>query len=165
MEKKSQEIYIYDAIGTPGISAKMFIEKFYQTRESIIHIRINSPGGDVFEGLAIYNVIKEHKGKVIAYIEGMAGGIASIIPLAADEVTMKKDALFMICNPAQPIADSDEEIQKTKDTLDKVTDVLAKIYAGVFKKSDREVKILMFGETWFTAQEALDAGFINSIYE
>ena len=95
---ETADIYIFDEIGMYGVTAQDFIGEIKELKNTPINLRINSLGGDVFNGMAIYNVIKKREAKTTVYIEGIAASIATIIALGADEVVMSENSLFMIHN-------------------------------------------------------------------
>ncbi len=165
---KKAEIWIYQEIGPywDGISAKQFAEDLRNlgTLDEIT-LHINSPGGDVFDGIAIYNVLKQNQAKVTVYIDGLAASIASVIAMAGDRIVIASNAMMMI-HPAWTIALGDaKEMRKTADMLDKVDASILTTYANRTGKDDAEIWDLMKAETWFTAQEALDNGFVDEIAE
>lgn len=131
-----------------------------------IDIKINSGGGDVHEALAMYHQLKrlsENK-EVTAYIDGLAASAATIVALGAEKVVMGKGCYFMIHNPAAytGYATSDE-LEKTKELLDKTKENIMDIYLGKTKLSREELIEKMDDETWFNADEALAAGFVDTI--
>jgi len=158
-------VYIYDEISWWGIDAKEFVKDFNDITSSTIHLRINSPGGSVFDGTSIYNVIKQHKSKVIVHIDGLAASIASVIAMAGDEVRMADNAFMMIHEPFSLVIGTAQDMRDEADLLDKVTGTIAKTYTQKSGKDEAEVKDMMAAETWMTAQEALDNGFIDKIEE
>ena len=164
------EIWIYEQIGEDfwtggGVTAKSFQKELAGIKASQIDLHINSPGGEVFDGITIYNLIKQHPANVTAHIDGLAASIASVIALAGDTVIMAENALFMIHNPWGFAMGDATEMRKTADLLDKVGGSLVTAYASKSGKSDDEISVLMDSETWMTAQEAKDAGFIDEISE
>ena len=106
------ELYIYNEIGGYGTTAEDVVDFLKENKDSDIEIYINSPGGNVFQGLAIYEAINRHKGQKKIYIDGLAASIASIIALSGDEVTMGKGAFFMIHNPFSFAMGDEEEMKK-----------------------------------------------------
>lgn len=164
------EIWIYEQIGDDfwtggGITAKSFQKELADIKASQIDLHINSPGGEVFDGITIYNLIKQHPANVTAYIDGLAASIASVIALAGDTVIMAENALFMIHNPWGFAMGDASEMRKTADLLDKIGGSLVAAYTSKSGKPDDEISALMDAETWMTAQEAKDAGFIDEISE
>lgn len=160
----SADMYLYDAIGGwLGIGAEQFSKALADITAPTINLHINSPGGDVFDGTAMYNAIQNHDANVIVHVDGVAASIASIIALAGSEVRMGEGAYFMIHNPwAMAIGDS-SELRDTAELLDKVGGQLASIYVRQTGMSAKDVKAAMDEETWYTAEEAVAAGFANSV--
>jgi len=119
----------------------------------------------VFDGLAIYNTIKQTKLKTRTFIDGLAASIASVVALAADEVVMGGNALFMIHEPWSMAIGSAEDMRKEAEVLDKVEGSILGTYVDASGGDEAEIKAWMEAETWMSAQEALDAGFVDRIYE
>jgi len=165
MEPKGEteaEISIYDSIGGYEINAKQFADDLKALEVDTIHLRINSPGGSVIDGNAIFNALQRHSAKVITHIDGLAASMASVIAMAGDEVRMADNALFMIHNPWTVSMGNADELRADADLLDKMRDIILTSY-GRSQYSAEELIDLMDAETWMTAQEALDAGFIDEI--
>jgi ATP-dependent Clp protease, protease subunit len=164
---KSAEIWIYEDIGSGwfgGLSAKQFADdlKRLGALDEII-LRLNSPGGDVFDGIAIYNTLKANPARVVVYIDGLAASIASVIAMAGDEIHIADNAMMMI-HPAWGLAiGNSEEMRKTADMLDKVDASIVATYVKRTGMEEEKVKALMADETWMTAREALDYGFVDDI--
>ena len=156
-------VYIYDEISWYGIQAETFIKDFNNLTEKTIHLRFNSPGGSVFDGTAMFNTIKNHKSRTIAHIDGLAASISSIVALAADEVRMSENAFMMIHDPWSMVVGSADDMRDEADLLDKVGGTIATTYINKTGKTDEEIKNLMAAETWMTADEALEMGFIDAI--
>jgi ATP-dependent Clp endopeptidase proteolytic subunit ClpP len=166
---KEAEITLYSEIGDSwwgGISAKQFAEdlKSYGKIERIT-VRINSPGGDVFDGITIYNVLKQHQAKVTVYIDGLAASIASIIAMAGDEIYMAENAFMMIHDAWTIALGSANDLRETADRLEKVNESILATYAKRASIKEDEIRGLMADETWMTAQEAMNRGFVDSIVE
>ena len=159
------DVYIYDAIGFFGVEAEEFVQDFDKIETSKITLRINSPGGDIFDGMAIYNSVKRHPATVTTEIDGVAASMASIIALAGDTVNMSDFGLFMMHEPWSMVMGSAEDMRTEADLLDKVNDQGVAIYTQAGNWDESAVRAAMSLETWFTAKEALDAGFIHSISE
>jgi ATP-dependent Clp endopeptidase proteolytic subunit ClpP len=162
------EIWIYEQIGEDwwsggGVTAKGFQKELSEIKASQIDLHINSPGGVVFDGITIYNLIKQHPANVTTYIDGLAASIASVIALAGDKVVMAENALYMIHNPFGMAFGDAEEMRKMADNLDKVCGSLVKSYTSKTGQTDAEIEALMDAETWMTADEALTFGFIDEI--
>jgi len=157
------EIYVYDEIGMWGVTAKDFSSDLKEYKSNDITLRINSPGGSVTDGIAIYNLLKNHKGKVHVQIDGLAASMASIIAMAGDTITMPENALMMIHNPwGQAMGDS-EELRKTADVLDKMKKALLSAYVNKSGRSEGEIDALMTAETWMTGVEAVEMGFADQV--
>lgn len=158
-------VYIYDEIGWFGVLAEDFIKDLNDLTAKTIHIRFNTPGGSVFDGTAIFNAIKQHKSNTVSHIDGLAASIASVIALASDEVRIAENAFFMIHNPWSIVIGDSETMRKEADLLDKVGGTIAKAYTDKSGKSADEVKAMMDEETWLSAEEALEMGFVDAIDE
>lgn len=158
-------IYIYDVIDSYwGVSAKGVIDALNQAADAqTLRIRINSPGGDVFESRAIIEAIKRFNGKTIGCIDSLAASAATSIALACDEVEMSDGGFFMIHN-ASGIAWGDKKaLRDTADLLEKVEGVIAAEYATETGKDLEQIVAWMEAETWFTAAEAIEAGFVDRL--
>ena len=160
---KPADVYIFDEIGTYGITAQEFITDIKDLKDTPINLRINSLGGDVFDGMAMYNVIKRREAKTTVYIEGIAASIATIISLGADEVVMAENSLFMIHNAWGGTMGEAKDMRKTADTLEKITGELTDIYRKKTGLSYDALAEMMDEETWLNANEALEMGFIDTI--
>jgi ATP-dependent Clp protease protease subunit len=167
------EIVIYAGIGQDFwgdgsmISAKQFSDELKKLDASVeeIIVRVNSPGGDVFDGLAIYNRLVQHKAKVTVYIDGLAASISSIIALAGDEVFIGEGALFMIHLPWTMSMGNRMELDNTVNRLITVEEQMISIYAKKTGMARSEIKSMMETETWMDAAEAISHGFVDSAFE
>jgi hypothetical protein len=128
-------------------------------------IEINSPGGNVWDGLAIYNMLRGRQAPVTTRVVGIAASIASIIALAGDTVEIADAALFMIHDPSGMVAGTSEEMRKMADALDQHAEVLAGIYSKVTGRPTSQIRAAMKEETWFTAQEAIQFGLADKMTE
>ena len=167
IENRADEatVYLYDEIGWFGIAADEFVRDLNSIKAGTIHLRVNSPGGSVFDGTTIYNALKQHKSKVIAHVDGLAASIASVIIMGADEVKMAENAFLMIHEPWSIVMGGSDDMRHEAELLDKVRGTIAKTYQNKSGKEEDEILAMMEKETWFTAQEAIDAGFVDSIYD
>lgn len=165
------EMLIYEQIGKDwwtgeGTNAKTFADalaKIDKGRD--ITVRINSPGGNVWDGLAIYHQLQSRKDKVRCQVDGIAASIASVIAMAGRETVMPKNAMLMIHNPwGMTIGDS-AEMRKAADSLDKHKEVLVGIYADKTKMSVEDLSKLMDEETWMEGKEAKERGFADTLTE
>lgn len=163
----SAEIWIYDEIGSGwfgGMSAKQFADEFRKLgKVENISLRINSPGGDVFDGLAIYNLLKQSKARIIVNIDGLAASIASIIAMAGDEINMAENAIMMIHKSWGMSIGNADEMQKMSETLTKLDSTLASTYAKQTGLDLGAISQMMADETWMNSQEAMAFGFITNI--
>ena len=143
-------------------SFKDAIENLGDVTEIIVNI--NSPGGDVFEGLAIHNILKRHDAKVTVNIDGLCASIASVIAMAGDTIRMPKNALMMIHNAMTSDFGNANELRETADLLDKVTSQLMTTYLDKSETlNEATLKVLLDAETWLTADEAKHYGLVDEV--
>jgi ATP-dependent Clp endopeptidase proteolytic subunit ClpP len=160
------EVLIYDEIGAYGVSAKGFLAELGALPDdAAIDLRLNSPGGSVFDAVAIYNALKRHPGDITVWIDGIAASAASYIAMAGDEIVMPENAFLMIHDPSGLVMGTAEDMRATAEALDKVKGSLIQGYATKSGKPDDEIATLMAAETWLDAKDALDLGFIDRIAE
>jgi ATP-dependent protease ClpP protease subunit len=165
VKSSKAEIFIYDEIGGFGVNANAFIEELENLGEvEQIDLRISSPGGSIIEGNVIFNAIKRHAANVTVYIDGMAASMASVIAMAGDEIIMADNALLMIHNPWTVSIGDSEQLRKDADLMDKMKSAIINAY-GRSNYSEEELEELMDATTWFTAEEAMEAGFIDGTTE
>ena len=162
-KEKYADVYLYDEIGSYGMSAKDFVNDMKELDGRDIYLHINCAGGEVFDGMAIYNTLKKYDGKVIAYIEGIAASMGSVIPLAADEIIMSENSLLMIHNAWGGIMGEAEDMRKTAQLLDKLSGEIANIHTKKTGLDLVTVQQMMDDETWFNAEEAFEYGFIDRV--
>jgi ATP-dependent protease ClpP protease subunit len=158
-------LYIYDVIDAFwGVSAKMVIDAIAQAGDATtLNIRINSPGGDVFEARAIIEAIKRFDGKTIAHIDSLAASAATGIACAADEVLMAEGAFYMIHNASGFAWGDKTALRETADLLEKVEGAIVADYTGKTGKDAADIVAWMEAETWFSAAEAIDHGFVDGL--
>lgn len=161
------EVYIYDEIGGWGVSAAQFAKDFKAATKGAagVDVRINSPGGFIAEGTAIYNTIKQSKVPVTVYIDGLAASIASLIAMGGKTIKMAQNALMMIHNPRALVMGESSDLRKMADLLDKMKSVELSAYSGRSALTEDEVAQAMDAETWYTAQEAVDVGLADEIVD
>jgi ATP-dependent Clp protease protease subunit len=128
-----------------------------------IRVHINSYGGEVAEGLAIYNILRNHKAKVTTICEGFACSIASVIFMAGDERIMNNASLLMIHNAWMYTAGNAAQLRKDAEDLEKITQASIEAYKGRATISEEEIKSLLDAETWLLPSDALDKGFATSV--
>ncbi|MFA5100067.1 MAG: head maturation protease, ClpP-related [Candidatus Omnitrophota bacterium] len=159
------EILIYDIIGWPFVEAAELIRVLAGITTGKILVRINSPGGDVFDSVAIYNALKEHKAKVTTRIEALAASAASFIAIAGKEVQAYSNAMMMIHEPYVLTAGNQYDLREVADILEKISGSMIDIYAANAAPGKREIAQMMKDETWLSAKEAKEKGFIDTILE
>lgn len=159
----SAEIWIYDEIGAYGISAKGFLEELQGVKGKKLDVRINSPGGSVFDGIAIFNALERQKENITVYVDGIAASIASLIALAGEKTIIAENGLFMIHNPFALAIGDHNEMAKTAEILNKIREAMLNSYSNKTGRSREALIDLMEKETWFTADEALENGFVDEI--
>jgi ATP-dependent protease ClpP protease subunit len=162
------KIQIYGPIGASifgdSITASHVYARLDEMKEmEPVAVYINSGGGDVFDGIAIYNALRRHKGRVTVYIDGLAASAASVIAMAGDEVVMPENTMLMVHNPWTMTYGDADELRKTADILDKTRDAIVSAYRIKTGMDDEELRALLDGETWLSAQEAVDYGFANLV--
>lgn len=167
---KTAEILIYEQIGEDffgdGVSAKGFATELKALGDlDEITVRINSPGGDVFDGNAIFNILRAHKAKIIVAIDGIAASIASVIAMAGDKIIMPENAMMMIHDPSGFAMGTADEMRKMSDALDKIKTSLVAAYSGKANIDDAQIIDMMTDETWLTAAEAVEMGFADEVAE
>jgi ATP-dependent Clp endopeptidase proteolytic subunit ClpP len=170
--KGAAEILIYDEIVSPfwtdmlgmGVSAKSFAQELKALGElTALTIRINSPGGDVFEGHAIHSLLRTHAAQKTVYIDGIAASIASVIAMAGDRIVMPENAMMMIHDPAGGVFGTAADMRQWATTLDKISDSIIATYARKTGRDRDEIAQLMHDETWMTAEDAKAHGFADVI--
>lgn len=159
------EICIYDEIGLWGITARDFLDEFKAVGSRKIKLRINSPGGAITDGLAIYNRLREHKPGVEVIIDGIAASMASVIAMVGAPVKIADNAFVMIHNPNGLCAGDAEDMREVADVLDKMKSSLVTAYVRKTGLAASKIEDLMDKETWFSAQEAKDMGFADEVTE
>ena len=130
-----------------------------------INLHINSPGGSVFEGIAIHNMLKMHKATVNVYVDGLAASIASVIAMSGDTIFMPENSMLMIHNPWTFAMGNSKELRKQADDLDRIAQASIKTYLSKSNgKIDEETLVkLLDEETWLSAQEAVDYGLADEV--
>lgn len=155
-------IYIYDEIGYWGVTAGDFVATLTKLDVRAIDLHISSPGGEVFDGIAIYEALVQHDATVTTYVDSLAASAASFIAMAGDRIVMAKHAEMMIHDALSLCIGNAEEMRKTAELLDRVSDKIAGIYAERGESAEHW-RALMREESWFSAQEAVDAGLADEV--
>jgi len=159
------EVLIYDEIGMWGITAEDFVSDLNAIDATSITLRINSPGGSVFEGMAIYNAIRRHKATITTQVDGLAASMGSIIALAGDNIQMSENAYYMIHNPWGGVYGESTDLRKYADRLDEMKEQMINIYEAKSTLSREEIAAAMDAETWYTGTTALESGFVDTLTE
>ncbi|MEF2247741.1 head maturation protease, ClpP-related [Paenibacillus sp. IITD108] len=159
------EITIYGVIGESRWEDSVSASDIDHALKSItgdIVIHLNSPGGDAFDGVAIYNRLKKHDGKITINIDGWACSAASVIAMAADELFMGLGSMFMIHEASSFVWGTKTEMRKEADVLDELEEGIIDIYMTKANVSREEVRSMVDAETWFSASKTVDIGFATS---
>jgi ATP-dependent Clp protease protease subunit len=166
-DKQSDEadVFVYGDIGGwwGGVSAEEFAKEIAALDVKTMNVRLNSPGGLVFEGVAIYNALARHSAKVIVHVEGIAASIASVIAMAGDEIRIAEGSRFMIHDPWTIVMGSADDLRAEADVLEGLKSDLIDIYAARTEQTRNDLSDWMTVETWLSAREAVDKGFADSM--
>jgi len=168
------ELFIYDEIGAgwfrDGATPDSFIKQVKELKlkkTDQLSIRINSPGGNMFDGNTIYNYLRSLKNEVIVTIDGLAASAASIVAMAGDKIRMPENSFLMIHNPWMYVAGDANTMRKAADDLDEMRDGAVKTYQS--KVGDRlsreEITTMLNEETWLIADKAIEMGFADELVE
>jgi ATP-dependent Clp endopeptidase proteolytic subunit ClpP len=157
-------IYIYSQIGQGGVTAESIRKKLNNSFENVI-VHINSPGGEVYEGYTIYNILRNSGKKITVVIEGLCASIATLIACAGDRIKMSPTAEFMIHNPMVGIEGDSDDLRKVADQLDNIKKTIIAAYKKKTNKSEEELWKMMDKETFLSASQAKDFGFVDEIDE
>lgn len=156
------EVYIYDEIGYWGVTAGEFVRELGEI-DTPINLHLNSPGGDVFQGMAIYNALANHPHDVNCFIEALAASIATVIAMGCKNITIAPHARMMIHEAYTFAAGNAEDMRRTADRLDSTSDNIASIYAERADGDTATWRGRMRAETWYTDEEAVAAGLADAI--
>ncbi|EAT7915220.1 Clp protease ClpP, partial [Salmonella enterica] len=160
------DISIYDEIGGWGISAHWFAEELVALGSiTQINLHIHSPGGSIFDGLAIYNLLKNHPARKVVYVDGVACSMASVIAMVGDPVIMPENAMMMIHRPRGIAGGESSDIRDYADLLDKMESVIIPIYAEKTGKSPDDIAALLASETWMSGAECVREGFADKVIQ
>lgn len=157
------QVHIYAEIGLGGITAAKLTEELRAMDVPHIDLRINSPGGDVYDGITIHNALKAHPAHVHVHVDGVAASIASVIAMAGDEVTMARGSQMMIHEGHTVAAGTAEDMRKTATVLDRFSDTIADFYAARAGGTRETWRNRMKAETWYDANEAVKAGLADKV--
>lgn len=167
IENKTQEdevaIYIYDEIGFFGTTANQFVKDLQGVTASRINLHLNTPGGDMWDGVAIYTALRSHPSSVTIYVDSLAASSGSLIAMAGERIVMAPHSMLMIHDPYAISLGNAAAMRQIADVLDKAGDSIAGIYADRAGGSVREWRDRMLAETWYSDREAVDAGLADEV--
>lgn len=159
------EIRIYDEIGWFGVTAEEFVKDLDEITADEIVVAINCPGGDVFDGIAIYNALRTHPATVTTRVDSLAASIASIIAQAGDHRVMLTSGQMMIHDAWGLSIGNAKEMREMADLLDRQSDVIAGIYASRGSGDVAYYRALMEQDRWFTDEEAVAEGLADEVLD
>lgn len=159
------EVLIYDVIGWPFIDANTFVNDLNKIKSKEITVGLNTPGGDVFDGTAIYNALKNHPAKIITRIDGIAASMGSIIALSGDEIQIGSNAYYMIHNPWSFAIGDYREMEKEAELLQRIGSTLAQTYSSRTGIDAGEAQSMMDDETWIIGSELVEQGFADTVLD
>ena len=160
------DLMLYGDIGAWGITANQFARDLKALGDvSQINLHIHSPGGDVFEGMAMYNLLKAHPARIEGFVDGLAASMGSVILMACDTISMPENAMIMVHKPWGIQGGDAEDLRRYADLLDKVEDSLVMAYVAKTGKTADEIHALLKDETWMNGTEAVVAGFADTVIE
>lgn len=167
-EEAERSISVYDVIGYDywtgdGVTAKRVAAALRQMGKGPVTVNVNSPGGDMFEGLAIYNLLREHDGEVTVKVLGLAASAASIIAMAGDTVQIARAGFLMIHNAWVLAAGNRHDLREYADTLEPFDRAMADIYAARTGEDAEAMAKLMDAETWIGGSDAIEQGFADEL--
>lgn len=163
---RSAEILLYEEIGYWGIDAKMFADALKEIGDvDSIVLGINSPGGNAFDGIAMFNQLVAHPANVTARIDGVAASAASLVAMAGDKIIMAANSTIMIHPPMTVAIGDAKEFRSVAERLEGITDQYIDTYANRRNLDRSEVAEKIWAETWMRGQEAVDAGFADEVIE
>lgn len=155
------ELFLYDEIGGWGTLAEDFIAELEAITAPRLRVRVSSPGGSVFEGVALANALRAHPAEVTVQVDGIAASIASVIAMAADRVVMQPQAMLMVHEASGLCMGDAQDMQDMAALLDKISGNIADAYSEKAGGTRDEWRQVMQAETWYTAEEAVEAGLAD----
>lgn len=164
------EIYLYGQIGQDwfgeGITAKRFADDLKALgKVNNIDLRVNSEGGDVFAGKAMYTLLVDHRAAIAVHVDGLAASAASLVAMAGDTIEIAEGAFVMIHNAWTWTIGDASDMRRTADLLDTVNGTIRDVYVARTKNKDADVKKWMDAETWMSGKEAVERGFADKLVE
>jgi len=173
MENNESTIYVYDVIVSTddeaeywgGISPEAFIKTLNDIKSDTVHVRYNSPGGDVFAARAMEQSIKDHPSHIVSHVDGYAASAASYMALAGDEVIINESGFFMIHKAWTFAYGNSDDLLKTAELLDQIDGTLINTYEKATGQNSEDIEQWMKEETWIGGAQAVELGFADSIAE
>lgn len=169
VSKDETDLYLYGTISSYSwwdeetVTAKNVRNKLMSIKTSKINVHINSGGGDVFESIAIHNLLKNHSAEIVIYIDGWAASGASVIAMAGDKIIMPKNTMMMIHKAWTYTAGNADELRKVATDLDKMDTAVLESYTSRFVGEKEELQELLAEETWLTSEECKEFGFCDEV--
>ena len=157
------EIMIYDEIGYFGVTASDFVRDLKAITTNRIDLHLNTPGGEVFDGIAIFNALRQHPAEVHVTVDELAASIGSVIAMSGDRIVMSRNSQMMIHDGLGMGIGNAADLRELADLLDKTSDNIASIYAERTGKDATHWRALMRAETWYSADEAVAAGLADEV--
>ena len=157
------EVYIYDEIGYWGVTANDFAQELRAITAPSIKLHLNSPGGDVFAGIAIHNALKAHRATVNVDIDALAASIASVIAMAGDNIAIAKNAQMMIHDAHGFTVGTANDHREMADLLDASSDIIAEVYADRAGGTTASWREAMKATSWYRGAEAVEAGLADEM--
>ena len=157
------EVVLSGEVGTWDVSARKIADAIEDRTSAPLVIKINSVGGDVFEGFALYNAIKNHQGPTTAIVEGLAASAASLFAMACQSVIMREASMLMVHNPHTVAVGESKDLRQSADVLDKVRDIMVQRYKTKTGQPEESLIEMLDAETWLTPEEAVELGFADRV--
>jgi ATP-dependent Clp protease protease subunit len=158
-------ISIHDEIGAGGISAAAFNAEFEKFKGRVVNVEINSPGGSVFDGFAIYNMLKASGKTINVKVVGVAASIASVIAMAGTKISMPANSMIMVHSPTGAVKGSAEAMEAMADALRKIKSSMVGLYMKRTGRSEGDITDMLARDTWMSAAEAKQAGFADEVID
>lgn len=165
LSNSAAEVVIYDEIGWFGVTAEDFMAELRGLDVGEITLRVNSPGGEIFDGIAIHNLLRSHRAQVTTYVDSLAASIASVIALAGDRVIMQPHSQMMIHDGSGLAIGNAADMREMADLLDRQSNNIAEVYAERAGGTVEDWRQRMLAETWYSAKEAVAAGLADEVAE
>jgi ATP-dependent Clp protease protease subunit len=167
---KNGEIVLYDEIGESFWGGGISAQKFKNDLDALgkvtnIDLRINSPGGQVFDGMTIYNLLAQHPARITTHVDGLAASIASVIAMAGDEIRIADNAMMMIHNASGMCMGTAGDMRSTANLLDTVSNTIQGVYAKRSGTDAADIGKMMDDETWMTAEDAVKCGLADRVVD